>query len=368
MVVAAGFALFVLSMLMRPISAAAAGGFIAPPVFGSGTQALVVFTGGTVDELEAASRNARSSGAWVQDARGAYHLLVIDGPSFLKDMFRANFPQGFLGATSVSLTVSAPVAASPAAPSPLWTASDSPPGGALVRGAKWVRFAGPAGTQMYAAVFTPNGPGPFPAVVFLHGTEGLRATHEIQLAADVSASGSLVTVTVCWFAGNWNVQGPDFNKPYAVTYADAISCPDAPSIGHVVETAVTSTTQDAIGAAVRMVRTLPAVDPQRVGLFGHSRGSAAAVVYGAQTGGVVGVVAAAGYPLLSPALIRTRPPLLILQGTADDEVGAARQFESGVRAGGWRIDSHYYEGSDHFLFYNDPTRADAVTRIATFFR
>ncbi|MSQ31505.1 MAG: alpha/beta hydrolase [Dehalococcoidia bacterium] len=80
------------------------------------------------------------------------------------------------------------------------------------------------------------------------------------------------------------------------------------------------------------------------------------------------MVAAAGVPLLSPAIIHFRPPLLILQGTADDEVGPARQFESGVRAGGWRVDSHYYAGGDHYLFYNDPTHVDAVAHIASFFK
>ena len=273
-------------------------------------------------------------------------------------------------AASGGLSAAAPFASGTAATvRPLWTASDPPAGGASVRGAQWVRFPGPGGTQMYAAVFTPNGPGPFPAVIFVHGTEGFRVTHEIQLAADVSATGGLVTIAACWFSGSWNV-GPDFNKPYSVTYSDGVRCPDAPPIGqgNVVQTALTPATQDAIEAIVRMTRTLPAVDPQKVGLFGHSRGSAAAVVYGAQTGGVVGVVAAAGFPLLSPGIIHARPPLLILQGTADDQVGAARQFESGVRAGGWKVDSHYYPGGDHFLFYNDPTRADAVSRIAAFFK
>ena len=223
---------------------------------------------------------------------------------------------------------------------------------------------------MYAAVFTPNGPGPFPAVIFVHGTEGFRVTHEIQLAADVSATGGLVTIAACWFSGNWNVVLPTYDKPYSVTYSDGVRCPDAPPIGqgNVVQTAIMPATQDAIDAIVRMARTLPAVDPQKVGLVGHSRGSAAVLVYGAQTGGVVGVVASGGYPLLSPAIIHTRPPLLILQGTADDQVGAARQFESGVRAGGWKVDSHYYPGGDHFFFYNDPTHADAVARIASFFR
>lgn len=87
-----------------PVTTPPAGGtgaFVAAPVFSASGQALVIFGGGTVDQLEGASSSAKATGAWVQDAGGAYRLLVVGGPAFLKDQFKASFPAG-LGANTVA--------------------------------------------------------------------------------------------------------------------------------------------------------------------------------------------------------------------------------------------------------------------------
>ncbi len=250
---------------------------------------------------------------------------------------------------------------------PLWAASVPPEGGTSVQGAQWVRFPGPGGTQMYAAVFRPSGAGPFPAVVVLHGTEGFRATHDIQFAADVSASGGLVTVAACWFGGNWSGAGPNADAPVGATYPDGVNCPDAPVLP---ADPTSAAAQAAVSAIVEMTRTLPGVAPEKVGLFGHSRGSAAVVAYGLHTGGVSGVVAAAGYPLVAPGSVRARPSMLILQGASDTQVSAsiARRFESALRSAGLPVESQYYEGAGHDLYYIAPTHADAVSRVAAFFK
>ncbi len=75
-----------------------------PPVFSAGLQAFVVFDGGSVDSLEVAARRAGASGVWVQDERGAFHLLVVDGPAFLRDEFARAFPSGLRGPVAVTLT------------------------------------------------------------------------------------------------------------------------------------------------------------------------------------------------------------------------------------------------------------------------
>ncbi len=79
------------------------GAFAAAPVFGSG-RALAVYNGGTVAQLEAVARAADASGVWVQDAAGAYQLLILDGPSFVNEGFRAKFTTGFSTAIAVTLT------------------------------------------------------------------------------------------------------------------------------------------------------------------------------------------------------------------------------------------------------------------------
>lgn len=80
------------------------GTFVAAPNFGAGTSALVIFNGGTVAELEAAVLAAGGSGVWVQDASGAFQLLIGNGPMFLRDAFAAKFPGGFTGLLSVTVT------------------------------------------------------------------------------------------------------------------------------------------------------------------------------------------------------------------------------------------------------------------------
>ena len=73
------------------------------PAFATNGQALAVFNGGTVAELEAAVSAQQARGAWAQDGTGGFHLLVVGGASFLKDAFIAKFPSGFAGPTAMTL-------------------------------------------------------------------------------------------------------------------------------------------------------------------------------------------------------------------------------------------------------------------------
>lgn len=81
------------------------GVFVTNPItIGPSRSASVVFSDGTVDQLEAAARAASMSGVWAQDAAGTFRLLVVGGPAFLKEQFKAAFPDGFPGPTAVTLT------------------------------------------------------------------------------------------------------------------------------------------------------------------------------------------------------------------------------------------------------------------------
>ena len=80
------------------------GVFATPPRFNAASgQAAAVFLGGTADELIAAAADARASGVWAQDASGAFQLLIIGGPSFMVDAFRATFAAPFPGPVAVTL-------------------------------------------------------------------------------------------------------------------------------------------------------------------------------------------------------------------------------------------------------------------------
>ncbi|MEI6136093.1 MAG: hypothetical protein WCQ48_01585, partial [Chloroflexota bacterium] len=85
-------------------SSSGTGTFVTAPIFGTGNAAQAVFTGGTVDQLEAATTAAGAAGAWVQDSAGTFRLLIVGSPAFLKTAFNAAFPSGFTTMTGVTLT------------------------------------------------------------------------------------------------------------------------------------------------------------------------------------------------------------------------------------------------------------------------
>ncbi len=99
------------------------GTFAATPTFSANGQAAVVFLGGSVDQLEAAARTSTASGVWAQDGSGAFRLLVVGGPVFLRSEFTAKFPNGFSGATAVTLTRPLGVTATPP---PIVTSTPTP--------------------------------------------------------------------------------------------------------------------------------------------------------------------------------------------------------------------------------------------------
>lgn len=92
-----------------------------------------------------------------------------------------------------------------------------PPVGAETLAVQWVKMATPGSGAMIAAIARPEGTGPFPAVLILHGTHGF-ALEYVQLAQAMTRRG-VVGVAACWFAGGRGA-GSRFITP--------IACPDAP--------------------------------------------------------------------------------------------------------------------------------------------
>ena len=86
-----------------PAPATGTPGFAAPPVFNTSGQALAVFNGRTLAELNAAAKAGRASGVWLQTPAGAYVVYIIGGPSFLEDEIRRTFASGFGGGVAVTL-------------------------------------------------------------------------------------------------------------------------------------------------------------------------------------------------------------------------------------------------------------------------
>ncbi len=74
------------------------------PAFSPDGFALVVFAGGSVEELELSARAGNATGVWIQDAQGQFRALVVNGPAFVNQDFRNAFPRGLGVATSIILS------------------------------------------------------------------------------------------------------------------------------------------------------------------------------------------------------------------------------------------------------------------------
>jgi dienelactone hydrolase len=255
-----------------------------------------------------------------------------------------------------SLLACATPAASP-------TSAALAPTGAEDMAAEWIGIRHNDHTIL-AAVARPDGRGPFPVVVVMHGSHGF-AREYVRLAHDLSRGG-VIAVAPCWFAGGVG-EGRRFVTP--------VACPDAPpntGPGDSPEA------REIVHSIVKAVRNLDGASPRRVGLFGHSRGGGASLHYVLTYDDVEAVAAnSAGYP---PELTRRAHEItariLILHGEADrpaeggspmTNVRMARAFEGALRSAGKPVEAVYYDGNHNALFANPEQYADEVARLREFF-
>ena len=215
--------------------------------------------------------------------------------------------------------------------------------------------AGPAGQQAVrfanvtpgapmtidATLVRPSGPGPFPAIVQLHGCGGLEA-QSYRWAR--------------WFADHgYAALVVDSFGPRKVK-GDCRSGPDEPPI--------TARFDDALGA-LRYLQSLPDVKADRIGAIGWSQGGvyAMSVINGpslerARRRGValpatgfaagIGVYPGGCFSLVKEQVIR---PLLVLIGEADDWTPAAkcREMVEAMRSRGSDARIVTYPGAYHYF-------------------
>lgn len=237
------------------------------------------------------------------------------------------------------------------------------PDGVDIDGVEWLQVAVPGLGVMRAAVARPQGTGPFPALVILHGSHGF-ARQYVELARDMARSG-MVVVAPCWFTGGGGA-GSRFVTP--------IECPAAPPR----PPASSAEAQRTVTALVQAVRTLPGVRRDRVALFGHSRGAGAALHHMLEGGAVRAVVLnSSGYSReLADRVPAVRVPILILHGTADSpadggsemtDVRMARAFEEALRRAGKPVEAVYFDDGEHNgIFASTSQRGATVQRILVF--
>jgi len=356
--------------LVLPVSFAGAqtAGLASPPVFSNLGHAYVVFMGGSLDEFEAVVVTNGASRAWAQDATGQLVVLAIGGPAFVNDRFRAAFPAGFAGPTAIVLTRASQPTTAGTTPTPApptvgsWTTTQAP-SGVTSSSAEWIAVAAPDGKTILANVIRPDGAGPHPVVVLLHGQSGF-STDFLDLGEEVADAGNVVLVG-CWFAGNYD-GASDPDAPTPVTLPEGIPCPDGPTLKAATSTAAI----EDVAALVVAAKTLSGVHSDRVALVGNSRGSIVGLLTGAaSTESIQAIVAIGGAPPGGPLLAaQITEAVLLLQGDADSVVPVvnAQSLEAGLIALGRTVESHYYPNHGHGILFDTPLHADAVTRTTTF--
>ena len=253
---------------------------------------------------------------------------------------------------------------SPLSVTPIVSAASAPLGCETLA-VQWVQVAMPGVGIMLAAVARPSGVGPFPSILLLHGSHGF-AQEYVQLAQDL-ANGEILAVAASWFQGGAGA---------GVRFVTPIDCPEAPPRPD----AWSPEARRTVDSLIQAMRTLPDAHPERIGLFGHSRGGGAALNYSLNGGNVQAVALnSTGYPRhLTDHAAQVEVPILMLHGTADhpDDGGSAatniqmaRDFEMALQGAEKRVETVYYEGGQHNSIFTSSThRRDEVQHLLAFFR
>jgi len=242
-------------------------------------------------------------------------------------------------------------------------------------------------TTLTGYLFVPATPGPWPAVVMLHGRAGPYST-----AAKGTYDASTLSArhrTWGWF---WAERG------YLALHVDSFGARGHPAgfpIGSYANRPAEVNEQtvrplDAYGAAA-WLRARPDVIPDRIGLHGWSNGGMAALAtVAAQPPGLAAPTPASGfraalifYPSCRAQLrqdYRPYTPSLMFVASADEEVAPApcRELAQAVRERGiGHFEMVWYDGATHA--FDDPgrrrqsveanrnARADAMARAEAFF-
>ncbi|MBI2831702.1 MAG: dienelactone hydrolase family protein [Chloroflexi bacterium] len=244
-----------------------------------------------------------------------------------------------------------------------WRQTKSPPNGFEQKNVQWIEIDTSSNYKLVAAVFRPEGTGPFPVIVLLHASAGFTGPFTKGIGNHFVQNGFLV-VGGLWFSGHaqgWEAPG-------------LIDWPQGPPFA--------GTTDEAIKYAniiVQTARLLPGADGKHMGVFGTSRGAMASVLLASTGAGVQAVVAdSASYspksPIDKPAIglvQNMEAPLLMLHGTADQTapVQSARDYEAALKRLNKPYEARYYEGGAHVVTVpSSPNRADALATTVSFLK
>jgi dienelactone hydrolase len=226
-----------------------------------------------------------------------------------------------------------------------WRPTDPPENGD-VAGAEWLEIDVPVPSsqdrRIPAAVFRPAGDGPFPVVVYLHGSSGL-STGMLRWAPRLSEAGFLV------LAGCYVL---------TLRAANRIACPDGPA------------SDRGVAALLDLATQLPDARRDGLGVLGLSAG--ARMVFSALGDpSIRAVVADSGDPgvgpLVEPSSIGAAVLLLSFEQDGFVNEQASHQYEQRLRDLGKSVESRYFDGSGHVVTLSEGTHEEVTALTLDFF-
>jgi dipeptidyl aminopeptidase/acylaminoacyl peptidase len=190
------------------------------------------------------------------------------------------------------------------------------------------------GVYLAAAIRKPKGPGPFPALVYFHGAPGGRGMEKL----------------VSWSMGTTG--GPLWERllqeGYAVVVADYRN--NTTPIDDAAPADRTTYVDDGV-SVIDYVRALSYVDPNRIGIYGVSRGGNLAIFLATRAkvrATVLGAPAPLGFLLNGQqGLKNLDAPVLILVGTADSLLPYDRILYDSLERAGKKARMEIYENGYH---------------------
>ena len=196
----------------------------------------------------------------------------------------------------------------------------------------------------------PSGPGPHPAVLLLHGSDGLAASgprFRLMMQALVGLGYAALLPHYFDQTGDDDI-GAGSQRAATIQQSHALW-------------------QGAIAAAVAEAARLPHIDAQRIGLCGFSLGAFLAVGVAARHPEVRCVIEfCGGLPEDLVGQLHTMPPVLILHGDADFTVPVSHAYAlaEALSAAGLPHEMQIYPGQGHV--FSGSAERDALQRSLTF--
>ncbi len=205
------------------------------------------------------------------------------------------------------------------------------------------------GATIRVEVFNPSCPGTYPAVLLLHGADGMDKFGPMyRMAAAELARNGYVTVIVRYFDATGG--GPADPESLDLAAGEFRAW-----VG-------------AVRAAISYAQALPNVDGHSIGIAGFSLGSFVGLSV-ASTDGRIGAVVDAfgGLPAAYAKRLKHMPPVLILHGQCDDTVPVQESYALAklLRSKGLPYEIHIYPGQGHTFDKN--AQQDASARGLCFF-